>query len=859
VFDQFLSKVEDEKLFRLGFEVEFYADDDSLSGNQVADLSELSVREAMEYFYEHDINIDKMYEWASDHEEELLREAGYTREEIEKEIIDDWFDDNPDWYQEYLEEEGEWDDEEEEPAEDATDEGTAREEVELDIRNGRKVWSRYDNFDSKINDRISEIFDNVDIAQAWWEDNRWELMRENNWELSDEYRHDEVDEDIIREYGGGLEGIANDLNDVVDGYVSSDEGGYSSSTENWVVKPDGSLSENGVEIASPIFPFFAGIEEMEKVFDWIDRNRYYTDESTGLHVSMSFTEEKAFDDIDWVKVALLSGEEYMLQLFNRSTNQYTTSQLKNMQVAAKKGKLGDLNSMRSFQELKDKFADGIATGEKYSSFNLSDYGSGGRVEWRIIGGHQYHQLFNTVKDNVLKMAFAMYIGSEPELFKEQYLRSLGRLLSRVTATKDDPLKSKSELLYGNDEEAAILSRNPLYKYAVQLLKSDKSMMTAYKNVTLAGERMRDEDANAKQRFEFTKAMGVFAMLVSKVEATEYTKKLFPYLQEEAYTENLTVQRIRKVARRTANHYGYTGADFKDDLHVDPVTALATHYPIADHISGLNLLTRAAVLFADMDDTHQQRKMEFMKYVPGLRKFTAQSTTELILAIALSTKKDQQEPMAGSISDAIVSSVESNNLDEKNLQFIKQLMDDIGVDAQDVMTNTNYDRKKEVIRQVLGYDIEKVAVTADNALQAISPELIPEVSLAKIITGLQHNDADEQSVAASLAALWIGRISDKLERGIFISSRAVKGLKIFIVTYNLIQRWNEAGIFDAPIAKKVMKVLDFVDPELAITVSLSRIKARLGPEQPVFQTPPSNPVANVTAWTPEVAARGTENP
>jgi hypothetical protein len=98
-----------------------------------------------------------------------------------------------------------------------------------------------------------------------------------------------------------------------------------------VVEPDGSLEgdndgDEGLEFVSPPMPIDELLKDLNAVKAWAGRMGVYTNQSTGLHINISVPEYSK-DRLDFVKLALLLGDEYVLDLFGRASNTYAKSAL----------------------------------------------------------------------------------------------------------------------------------------------------------------------------------------------------------------------------------------------------------------------------------------------------------------------------------------------------------------------------------------------------------------------------------------------------------------------------------------------------------------------------------------------------
>ena len=232
----------------------------------------------------------------------------------------------------------------------------------------------------EVEDYKNEFLDrlNSDEKQDYadWDEDRWakELIDDKyadefeEW-LADQIREDgeahdetweriqsEVDLDdwMRREYGdwygllrdqdiflvspnsgdGGVEAVANELtpwaeknsmsNDVHAGEYHS---GKSVDNDYWRVEEDSSIEADGAaaEIISPVYETPEQmLKEMNSLFDFFAKNDVETNESTGLHVTMSWNGEQT--EPNKLKMAVLLGDKYLLSLFDRENNTYTQSQ-----------------------------------------------------------------------------------------------------------------------------------------------------------------------------------------------------------------------------------------------------------------------------------------------------------------------------------------------------------------------------------------------------------------------------------------------------------------------------------------------------------------------------------------------------
>jgi predicted chitinase len=199
----------------------------------------------------------------------------------------------------------------------------------------------------------------------------------------------------------------------------------------YVVEPDGSLQgdndgDEGLEFVSPPMPIDELLKDLNAVKSWAGRMGVYTNESTGLHINISVP-NYSIDNLDFVKLALLLGDKYVLEQFGRSSNTYTKSALdlvKNnvrtnpasaQQLLEKmKGNLGQLASKAIHS--------GVTS--KYTSINTKD----GHIEFRSPGGDWLDENFDKIENTLLRFTVAMSAALNPEAYREEYLKKLYKLL-----------------------------------------------------------------------------------------------------------------------------------------------------------------------------------------------------------------------------------------------------------------------------------------------------------------------------------------------------------------------------------------------------------------------------------------------
>ena len=260
--------------------------------------------------------------------------------------------------------------------------------------------------------------------------------------------------------GGGLDEVADIVGEWArDNSIETDHpetGDYGdTSTDGWAVEIDSSIESDGAgaEIISPVYSTPRQmLEEMRSMFKMFENNGGRTNDSTGLHVTMSWNGEnpRLKSEPDKLKMASLLGDRYLLDTFGRENNGYAKSQQQFVQKAALKVKNGDLSDL---ERLKSILGKGIS-GDKFSSINFKsqkDSSTGTNlIEFRIGGGYDYHttENFATVTKAVVRYATIMEAGYTNE-FEDDYAKAIARIVN--TAGQIDPSDVERAKAYGYED------------------------------------------------------------------------------------------------------------------------------------------------------------------------------------------------------------------------------------------------------------------------------------------------------------------------------------------------------------------------------------------------------------------------
>lgn len=395
----------------------------------------------MDYYYE------QQDEWVRDNTEERLDL-----------MFDDWFADNAeDLIREILAEDG----------------GFNEREIDNIIKAGTSQYDETDWDSPETYDQMSDLYSEYKVnaaekAREWFNKNHEDEVRD---ELESEFDGDEVDfgvwlrnrygnryaSTIWEEYRGTVdwpyynyddeeggeynedaaEDIARELSRELGMQVVS-SGGYHSTKRRpnvWIIEPDSSLepdnsSDMGAELVSPPMPLNVCLEKMETLFNWVESSENaYANTSTGFHMGVSLPITKG--NVDFVKLALFLGDEYVLQDFGRSSNTYAVAAIKKIRDRIKTGNAKVADAMQLMQRGLIELANRSIMGSrndgfgKYTSINPK----GAYIEFRSAGGTDYIEDFKKAKNTLLRYAQAMTVAADPAAERQEYYKKLYKLIS----------------------------------------------------------------------------------------------------------------------------------------------------------------------------------------------------------------------------------------------------------------------------------------------------------------------------------------------------------------------------------------------------------------------------------------------
>lgn len=261
---------------------------------------------------------------------------------------------------------------------------------------------------------------------------------------------DDTDENDYNryDYGGAVKALKKPLTDAFGKViVFSDYHQRSKDATSWYIEPDGSLEpKNGdgaAEVVTPPLPVKEGIAALKTFFGIAKNLNLYTSKSnkTGLHINVSIP-----DKLDVLKLAVFTGDQYVLKAWGRENNGYATSVLKSLTRDLPKS----INSLRASQSpvdlltKPDMYKKLVQIARDISDDHMASISyNGNYVSFRHAGG-DYLNDEQSVLNVVGRFIRAMVIASDPNMYKQEYMSKLANLVQGPVAAK--PMSSIGDLM-----------------------------------------------------------------------------------------------------------------------------------------------------------------------------------------------------------------------------------------------------------------------------------------------------------------------------------------------------------------------------------------------------------------------------
>ena len=295
----------------------------------------------------------------------------------------------------------------------------------IDTQN-RLYQEVFNSIEDELND---DFFDSYDDRQ-WLMDIDVNDMEDasNRWRLTWPYFTYQSASDDIETV---VDNFSKDINVPV--VYAKEYHGAERDSNKWIIEPDPSIETNkpgdgGLEFISPPEPVHDSLAHMRQVWTWAKKQKCYTNDSTGLHINVSVPNYSR-DNLDFVKLAIFIGDDYILNQFDRAASTYAKSAMeiirRQIDYSRPESIKDILTNLRS--QLISSASKLIHSGytEKHTSINPKN----GWVEFRGPGGDYLSRSPDEIASTALRLAMGLKIACDPNAYRQEYIKKLYKLLT----------------------------------------------------------------------------------------------------------------------------------------------------------------------------------------------------------------------------------------------------------------------------------------------------------------------------------------------------------------------------------------------------------------------------------------------
>ncbi len=303
------------------------------------------------------------------------------------------------------------------------------------------MGSEYDEaFDDWQEGDWQDIAGDPDTQREWLQSEGHRSMRDISDNYDIEWPHWTQPENAFGDAEENAQRIADEFSEFMNKKVnfSMRYHGGRREPDAYVVEPDGSLEgdeagDAGLEFVSPPMPISELLADLAAVKRFAENNGCYTNDSTGLHINVSvagFSMEK----LDYVKLAVLLGDERVLNEFGRMGNTYAKSAL---QIVKQNIKQRPDDAAALLNKMKEHLSTAAAkvihsgTTNKYTSINTKT----GYIEFRSPGGDWLGANYDLIEPTLLRFVVALDAALDETKYKQEYAKKLYKLLA---PSSDEP-------------------------------------------------------------------------------------------------------------------------------------------------------------------------------------------------------------------------------------------------------------------------------------------------------------------------------------------------------------------------------------------------------------------------------------
>jgi hypothetical protein len=225
--------------------------------------------------------------------------------------------------------------------------------------------------------------------------------------------------------------------------------------------PKSELGELGAEVISPPQSLKQTLTDLSKIREFIKANGY-TNTSTGLHINVSLPNFSK-ENLDYVKLILLTGDSYVLSKFDRMIAYYAKGTEAALRQKIKTNYIDILDTLDVLKKQLNQNAHNMFTSlfkfEKEISISFRE----NRIEFRGPGGNWVENITPEFLENtIMRFIVALDAALDPNKYQREYIKKLYKLFSKTKSNDYSNISTLFSLYF-----SGAISRDMLQKKLIQ--------------------------------------------------------------------------------------------------------------------------------------------------------------------------------------------------------------------------------------------------------------------------------------------------------------------------------------------------------------------------------------------------------
>jgi hypothetical protein len=180
-------------------------------------------------------------------------------------------------------------------------------------------------------------------------------------------------------------------------------------TVTWDGSVDTNRENSSIEVITPVWTGSNVSKNLKKLFDMMILLNAETNSSTGLHINIGYRDPKKTMLIDESKLILNVDQNKWLKAFKRTRCEYSTKVV--VPFNSRKDTVATI-----YNKMKNK----VESPDKFDAINLSKLNvkkGKGWIEFRIVGGKDYHKRYTDVRNAMIHFYEALNSSTDLNTYR----------------------------------------------------------------------------------------------------------------------------------------------------------------------------------------------------------------------------------------------------------------------------------------------------------------------------------------------------------------------------------------------------------------------------------------------------------